>query len=120
MDSIKAPANQDINALSGQMGNLALDGDIDLVMKPRTNFTNNVLRRAIPNINIQDKIGSISMNKLNVLSAMRLSDDGSHQQREVKKVRTVSNLPKVMSLDSRMMKDILGGGDKGGHIKKES
>ena len=46
--------------------------DVDLVKKPRTNFSSNVLRRAIPNMNIQDKIGSISMNKLNVLSAMRL------------------------------------------------
>jgi hypothetical protein len=26
--------------------------DFDIIKKPRTNFTNNVLRRAIPNINI--------------------------------------------------------------------
>ena len=48
------------------------------------------------------------MNKLNVLSAMRLgpSDGGSGHLKE-KKIRTVNNLPKVQSLDSRMMNDIL-------------
>ena len=83
--------------------------DFDIIKKPRTNFTNNVLRRAIPNINIQDKIGSISMNKLNVLSAMRLGPTGGSQVslNDSKKVKTVSNLPKVQSLDSRMMNDIL-------------
>lgn len=54
------------------MKDLQIDDNVDVIKKPRTNFTNVVLRRALPNINIQDKIGSISMNKLNVLSAMRL------------------------------------------------
>ena len=63
------------------MGKLSVKAsdDFDIIKKPRTNFTNNVLRRAIPNINIQDKIGSISMNKLNVLSAMRLGPTGGSQ-----------------------------------------
>lgn len=60
-----------------KMNGLNNDKDgIDLIKKPRTNFSSNVLRRAIPNMNIQDKIGSISMNKLNVLSTMRLGNDG--------------------------------------------
>ncbi len=74
------------------------DIDYDIIKKPRTNFTNNALRRAIPNINIQDKIGSISMNKLNVLSAMRLGPtDGGNQNKNVsqKKVHTLSNIPKI-------------------------
>jgi len=72
------------------------DADCDIIKKPRTNFTNNVLRRAIPNMNIQDKIGSISMNKLNVLSAMRLGGTaGSVNGFDSKKIKTVNNLPKV-------------------------
>ena len=54
-------------------------GDIDVIKKPRTNFSNVALRRVIPNINIQDKINSISLNKLNVLTAMRLGPTGSSQ-----------------------------------------
>jgi len=74
--------------------------EFDVIKKPRTKFTNNVLRRAIPHINIQDKIGSISMNKLNVLSAMRLGSGGSSGGFVSKKIKTVSNLPKIHSLDS--------------------
>jgi hypothetical protein len=80
--------------------------DFDIIRKPRTNFTNNVLRRAIPKMNIQDKISSISMNKLNVLSAMRLGPASSVSFND-KKIKTVSNLPKIHSLDSRMINDIL-------------
>jgi hypothetical protein len=53
------------------MGNMNINqsmGDYDVIKKPRTNFSNNVLRRAVPKINIQDKISSISSNNLNVLS----------------------------------------------------
>ena len=106
MESNKA--DEIAKGLAG-MGLGASKDDFDVIKKPRTNFTNNVLRRAIPNINIQDKIGSISMNKLNVLSAMRLGPTGGSQVNfgDSKKVHTVSNLPKIQSLDSRMMKDIL-------------
>ncbi len=75
--------------------------EFDIIKKPRTKFTSNVLRRAIPKLNIQDKIGSISMNKLSVLSAMRLGGGGSSQSRMApKKINTVAILPKAMSLDS--------------------
>ena len=80
------------------MGKMSIKANDDfyIIKKPRTNFTNNVLRRAVPNMNIQDKIGSISMNKLNVLSAMRLGPTGGSQvSLDNKKVRTVNNLPKV-------------------------
>ena len=53
--------------------------DYDVIKKPRTNFTNNVLRRAIPKMNINDKINSISVNKLNVLSQLRLDPQGNSQ-----------------------------------------
>jgi hypothetical protein len=74
MDNVKAP---DMEQIIQQMDGLNTEGDgMDVIKKPRTNFSSNVLRRAIPNMNIQDKIGSISMNKLNVLSTMRLGNDG--------------------------------------------
>ena len=48
------------------------------------------------------------MNKLNVLSAMRLGPtSGSSVSINVKTIKTVSNLPKIHSLDSRMLNDIL-------------
>ena len=72
METFKAP---DMELMLQQMDG----GNVDLVKKPRTNFSSNVLRRAVPNMNIQDKIGSISMNKLNVLSAMRLGGGASLQ-----------------------------------------
>jgi hypothetical protein len=85
---------------------LVNEEEYDIIKKPRTNFTNNALRRAIPNLNVQDKLGSISMNKLNVLSAMRLGT-GSQSTYIDKKIRSVSSLPKMQSLDSSMMKVIL-------------
>ena len=103
MESIKAPTNQDSDAI---MKFSPSDG-IDIIKKPRTNFTNNALRRIIPKMNINDKINSISMNKLNVLSAMRLGPAAGSYTNIEKKVRTVNNLPKIHSLDSRVMNDIL-------------
>ena len=48
------------------------------------------------------------MNKLNVLSAMRLgSTSGSQVHFNEKKIRTVSNLPKIHSLDSGAINNIL-------------
>lgn len=59
-------------------------------------------------MNIQDKISSISMNKLNVLSAMRLGPtSGSSMSFKDNQIKTVGNLPKIHSLDSRMLNDIL-------------
>jgi hypothetical protein len=34
------------------MKDLQIDDSIEIIKKPRTNFTNVVLRRALPNINI--------------------------------------------------------------------
>jgi len=83
-----------------------------VIKKPRTKFTTNVLRRAIPDLNIQDKIGSISLNKLNVLSAMRLGPTaGSETQinsSTTKKVKTVMNLPRMLSIDQGGLDNILG------------
>ena len=82
-----------------------------MIKKPRTKFTTNVLRRAIPDLNIQDKIGSISLNKLNVLSAMRLGPTaGSETQinsSTTKKVKTVMNLPRMLSIDQGGLDNIL-------------
>jgi predicted HTH transcriptional regulator len=97
--------------LGQKMGNMTVDDslvDYDVIKKPRTNFTNNVLRRAIPKVNIQDKINSISVNKLNVLSQLRLDPTGGTGLAfGTKKVRTLNSLPKMHSLDSRVMNDIL-------------
>ena len=41
--------------LGQKMANMAVNDnllDLDVIKKPRTNFTNNVLRRAIPKMNI--------------------------------------------------------------------
>lgn len=68
--------------LGQKMGDMAITDklvDYDVIKKPRTNFTNNVLRRAIPKMNINDKINSISVNKLNVLSQLRLDPTGNTQ-----------------------------------------
>uniref|UniRef100_A0A7S3N2S9 FCP1 homology domain-containing protein n=1 Tax=Strombidium inclinatum TaxID=197538 RepID=A0A7S3N2S9_9SPIT len=87
--------------------------DFDIIKKPRTKFTSNVLRRAIPKLNIQDKIGSISMNKLNVLSVMRLgSTSGSNEKYVPKKINTVAILPKIMSLDSGSLQNIMPSNSK--------
>jgi len=100
--------------LAMKMGNIDIgsvdDGlvDYDVIKKPRTNFTNNVLRRAIPKMNINDKINSISVNKLNVLSQMRLGpSSGSHIEFGGKKIKTLNALPKVLSLDSGAINDVL-------------
>jgi hypothetical protein len=79
--------------------------EYDIIRKPKTKFTANVLRRAIPNINIQDKIGTISMNKLNIFSTFRLAG-GNSQPEITKKVRSVATLPKMLSFDSGAMNKI--------------
>ena len=44
--------NNDINAGMAKLGVNSAQDDFDIIKKPRTNFTNNVLRRAIPKMNI--------------------------------------------------------------------
>lgn len=48
------------------------NNSIDVIKKPRTNYSKNVLRRAVPNVNIQAKKESITMSKLRVLTFMKL------------------------------------------------
>lgn len=116
MEQFKAPTDMDSNAITQQLAGTKLDadGDYDIIKKPRTNFTNNVLRRAIPKINIQDKIGSISLNKLNVISAMKIGTiSGSNNNLQGgKRIKTVTNLPKMQSLDSSMMNVMMPPGKK--------
>lgn len=71
--------------------------EYDVIMKPRTNFSCNVLRKVIPAFNVQDKIGTISMSKIKILSSMRLADAGVPHS---PKIRTVASMPKIQSLDS--------------------
>lgn len=80
--------------------------DIEVIKKPRTHFTNNCLRRVIPAMNIQDKIGSISSNKLNILSALRIKTQHSIAEDDFffKKVKTVNVLPKMLSFDAGVAK----------------
>jgi hypothetical protein len=50
MENVKAP---DMEQIIAQMDGLNKDADgFDVIKKPRTNFSSNVLRRAIPNMNI--------------------------------------------------------------------
>jgi hypothetical protein len=67
-----------METLTDKFNNI-VDG-LDVIKKPTNNFTSSVLRRAIPKLNVKEKIGTLSMNKLAVLSAMRLNNQtGSNQ-----------------------------------------
>jgi hypothetical protein len=63
--------------------------DIDVIRKPRTNYSNNILRVVQPNVNIQQKKESITMLKLKVLTLMKLHPpkDGDSLPRKVKTVQ---------------------------------
>ena len=56
------------------------------------------------------------MNKLNVLSALRIKSAADIGELNFKKVKTVSILPKVQSFDASISKNILG--NKKGKVKK--
>lgn len=99
------------STVEGQIDGLKLNDDnFDVIVKPRTNYSSNVLRRVIPNFNKQDKVNTISLNKLNVLSQLRL--ENTNPQGKVQKVFTVSAMPKVKSLDSKGIKQMLKLGTK--------
>lgn len=102
MESVKSP---DTDKILAGMQNLGVGEGDDIIRKPRTNFSSNVLRRAVPVLNVKDKIGSISINNLGVLSAMRIGPTGgsSYDIGGQKKVYTLTYLPKVQSLDSGMI-----------------
>jgi hypothetical protein len=53
----------------------SLKSAVEVIKKPRTNYSNTVLRRAVPNVNIQLKKESITMVKLKVLTALKLPKD---------------------------------------------
>ena len=73
--------------------------DIDLINKPRTKFSANALSRVTKHVDLANKIKTISLNNVNVVSRLNLS-----QSQGVifdKKVRTVSKLPKIMTMDGQ-------------------
>ena len=76
-------------------------GGLDVITKPRTMFTSNALQRVTKHVDLASKIQTISWNKVNVVSRLNLST--SQGLFFDKKIRTVDRLPKVMSLDSRMI-----------------
>ena len=76
-------------------------GGLDEIKKPRTQFSSNALQRVTKNVDLASKIQTISLNKVNVVSRLNLST--SQGLFYDKKIRTVERLPKVMSLDSRMI-----------------
>lgn len=67
-----------------------------MVKKPRTTYSSNVLRRAVPNVNIQLKKESITMVKLKVLTILKLPKEDQASRR----VKTVDNIPKILSFVS--------------------
>ena len=63
---------------------------LDVIMKPRTNYSSNVLRRALPQgVNIQQKKESITMLKLKVLTQLKFSKDYPGSGEGPRKVKTV-------------------------------
>ena len=76
----------------------------DIINKPRTNYSNNVLRRAVPNANILKKIESISMSKLRVLTYLKFQGDGEKHRR----VRTVDTIPKILTIVPGLKRNNMG------------
>lgn len=102
------------NNLTGQIQNLHLnDDELDIIKKPRTQYSSNILRRVIPNFNKKDKLSSISMNGLNVISALRLGTGGSNNNMK-QKIFTVNSLPKIQSLDARGIKAAIANSNNNG------
>jgi len=64
-------------------------------------FSSNALQRVTKHVDLASKIQTISLNKVNIVSRLNLST--SQGLIMDKKIRTVDKLPKVMSLDSRMI-----------------
>ena len=70
------------------------DSRIDVIKKPRTLYSKSVLRMAVPNVNIQQKKESITMNKLRVLTFLNPTDRDEMNR----KVKTVDNIPKILTI----------------------
>ena len=69
--------------------------DLDIVRKPRTNYSSHILVRALPNLNVRKKIETITMMNLKVLSSMRLPDKADLF--EARRVKTLHYLPKKIN-----------------------
>ena len=104
-----------MEGVTQQMQELDVDG-YDVIKKPRTQFSSNVLRRAIPKMNAQDKVSTMSMNGLNMLSALRLNDPmkSNASISNPKAVFSVSCLPRMISLDSKAINKNILADESGG------
>lgn len=71
-----------------QVGPFTSKTDLDLINKPRTKFSSNALQRVTKHVDLAAKIKTISLNNVNVVSRLNLS-----QSQGVMKVKTVSKLP---------------------------
>jgi hypothetical protein len=71
---------------------------LDIIKKPRVNYSNTILRRTqAPNVDILKKMQSITMAKLRVFTFLHLKREGEEHFR---KVRTVDNIPKILTIIS--------------------
>lgn len=68
--------------------------EFDVIKKPRNNYSSHALRRAVPNINIQQKKESITMHRLKMLSFLK---PDKHEDLG-RKVKTVENIPKILTI----------------------
>ena len=74
------------------------DSTLDIIKKPRVNYSNTILRRTQPaNVDILKKMQSITMAKLRVFTFLHLKKEGEEHFR---KVRTVDNIPKILTIIS--------------------
>lgn len=71
-----------------------------MIKKPRTNYSSNVLRRVLPNVNIQQKKESLTMMKLKVLTSLKLHKGEGSSGMLPRKVKTVQQIPKILSIIS--------------------
>src|SRR4051794_34131768 len=77
------------------------DPRFHVVNKPRTNYSNTILRRTQPHVDIAKKIQSITMSKLKVLTFMHLKKE---EEGAMRKVRTEDTIPKIFTIISNSPK----------------
>ena len=61
-------ANNDM-AMSESAGDVSDSEMHEVVMKPQTNFSNNALRKVVPQVDLKDKKLSLSMSMINIRKA---------------------------------------------------
>lgn len=71
---------------------------LDVIKKPRTNYSSNILRCVLPNVNIQQKMESLTMMKLKVLTTMKLNGREDSVMMMPRKVKTVQQIPKILTI----------------------